>query len=151
MTRIRLSPALLALSLALSAAACSDDDPVRPDPLTMAKVAGVYIAGGDVGVLTFEDEDGEIDDVLERGAEFEIELDADGTTTGSYFMPEGNEDGGDVAGDLAGKWTLKGDTVQFTHDADTFLRDIKFVVKGKELVGSGEVSDGILKATLVKE
>lgn len=150
MTRIRLSSALLAITLAFSAAACSDDDPVEPTPLTMKDVAGTYVASGEVGSLIITGEDDETIDLLEQGAEIEIELDADGTTAGQLFVPEGDEDGSDLEADLAGTWTLKGDTVQLKHDADTFLRDMKFVVNKKELVGSDEISDGVLKATLVK-
>lgn len=150
MIRIRTTSAILVFALAFSAAACSDDDPVSPDPLTMEDVAGTYLASGDVGVLTLTKEDDDPIDFLEKGAEIELELDADGVTAGRLFVPEGDEDGSDYEADLTGTWTLKGDTVQFKHSADTFLRDTKFIFKKGELVGSLEDSDGLIDATLVK-
>jgi hypothetical protein len=150
MVRIRPSSTLIALLLALVAAACSDKDSVGPTPITVKEVAGTYVASGEVGALTFTAKDAEAEDWLEAGAEIEVELDEDGTTTGKLFLPATDEEGDDLEADLAGTWTLKGDTVQLKHEDETFLLDMKFVVKGEELVGSADHSDGVIKATLVK-
>lgn len=150
MFRIRLSSAFLVLFVVLSAAACSDDGPVQPDLFTKETVAGTYMASGNVGSITLTDGDGETIDLLETGVEIVFELDGDGTTTGSFFVPEGNEDGSDFDADLTGTWVLTGDTVEFAHSADTVLRDMKFVVQGKELAGSYGGGDETIKIVLVK-
>lgn len=95
---IRPGAAVLALTVAFALPACSDDDPIAPnDPPKMEDVAGTYVAAGDVGSFVLIDEDEETTDLLEAGAELEIELDSDGKTKGRLFVPEGDEDGSDFA------------------------------------------------------
>ena len=101
------------LLLALAVPACDDDEPTGP----MAEAAGTYVA------TTFIEKDGDVDH-LARGLTLTIALSASGTTTGAFFVPEGGEEGEDVAESLAGTWTIEGDAVEFDHVADTFIRDV---------------------------
>lgn len=89
-------------------------------------------------------------DFLARGAQITVTLKGDGTTTGELFVPGGKEDGGDVRENLAGQWTLQSDTVRFSHNADTFLRDTPFIVRGDELRGEFASSGSRLVAVLRK-
>lgn len=105
----------------------SCDDPLTPQE----ELAGEY----EMTTLLVT-EGGVSSDMLEAGVTIEIMLLQNGTTSGSYFIPAGNEDGSDLDADLAGTWTVSndGERVTFDHVADTFLRDRDFVVQGDELV-----------------
>lgn len=94
-------------------AACDEDDPIGP----MAEASGSYVA------TTFVAKDGDVD-WLADGLTLSIELDDDGTTSGTFFVPGGGEEGEDVTSDLTGTWTRDGDEVEFDHTADTFIRDV---------------------------
>jgi hypothetical protein len=94
----------MALVLAVLAGGCGDDDDgFNP---TIETVAGSYTAS----TFTIEDETGTID-LLALDASVSATLNEDGTTTGQLFVPEGDEDGSDLEADLAGTWTLEGDTL----------------------------------------
>jgi hypothetical protein len=62
-----------------------------------------------------------------------------------------DEDGGDFDADLAGTWTLKGDTIRFAHPADTFVRDMPFAVHDTELRGDRTFSGVRVRVTLVRK
>jgi hypothetical protein len=113
--------------------ACSDKkEPLAPiDPVVDAS----FRAEDQYGVLKATTSHGETTDWLAEGAKFTIDLAGDGSTTGHLFIPGIEEDGSDLDADLAGTWTLKGDTVRFTHEADTFVRDMPFLVKEGKLEG----------------
>ena len=111
--RTRLLLAFLTLPLM---AACGDDDPTGP----MAEAAGTYVA------TTFVEKDGNVDH-LAAGLTLTLRLRESGTTSGSFFVPDGGEEGEDVLADLAGTWTREGDEVEFDHAADTFIRDVVWV------------------------
>lgn len=103
--------------------ACGDDDGFGPEPIDQGDVAAAYEA------TTFTSTtDGETTDQLAEGAEFDITLNADGTTSGQLFVPGGAEDGGDFDVSLDGTWSFDGatDQVEFEHTADTFVRDMTF-------------------------
>lgn len=78
------------------------------DPLTVNEISGSYEAS--TFTLT---QDGSTDDLLAQGGT--LTLNADGTTSGRLFVPDGNEDGSDFDADLAGTWTLNGSRVSFDH------------------------------------
>jgi hypothetical protein len=147
MTRALRSSALLALALILLA--CSDKkDPIAPiDPVKDAS----FRAEDKYGALKFTTSDGETTDWLAEGAKFTIDLAGDGTTTGRLFIPGMEEDGSDFDADLAGTWTLKGDTVRFTHEADTFVRDMPFLVRTNKLEGEHTFDGTKIQVTLVKK
>lgn len=142
MSTIRLPRSLRALAgAALFLAAC--DSPTEPP--TVASVAGEYTATEFRVTTTAESVD-----LLREGVELAIDLRADGTTTGRFFAPGLDEDGGDLDADLAGSWALKGDTVRFQHGADTFLRDMDFIAQGSRLEGNHDFGDARIRITLRK-
>jgi len=116
--------ALLALLLSLPLSACADA--LGPEE----RVAGAYEA-----TLLLVQEDAATFDALEAGAELELFLHEDGSSTGHLFVPGGEEDGADFAADLAGRWTVEGDRVTLDNEADTFLRDMTLRVQGNRLAG----------------
>ena len=124
---------LLLTALALPTLAACDEDNATGLP-TEAEVSGSYEAT----TLTFQAAGGAEVDALAEGAYIEVDLDADGTTTGTYFVPGGNEDGSDYTADLTGTWTLIADRVRFDHDADTFIRDVVFTYEDGRLVSESE-------------
>lgn len=113
------------------------------DPLTVNEISGSYEAS--TFTLT---QDGSTDDLLAQGGSITLTLNADGTTSGRLFVPDGNEDGSDFDADLAGTWTLNGSRVSFDHPADTFIRDLSFAVDGSRLTGEGTFDSATLRVVL---
>jgi hypothetical protein len=111
----------------LTMAGCGSGTDVE---LTMADVAGSYEA------TTLTTTSGSTTDHLAQGSEIAIVLMENGTTTGRMFIVGGDEDGGDYDVDLTGTWSLSGRTVEFSHDADTFLRDMPFAYSDGRLSGT---------------
>lgn len=61
------------------------------------------------------------------GSTLQITLNANGTTTGHlHIVASGNNPALDA--DMAGTWIQNGGTVDFTQNADTFVRDMLFAV-----------------------
>ncbi|HEX2189472.1 MAG TPA: hypothetical protein VHG51_11265 [Longimicrobiaceae bacterium] len=142
MTTIRMPRSLRALAgAALLLAAC--ESPTEPP--TVASVAGEYTAT-QFDVTTAD----EVIHPLRSGGELDLTLRADGTTAGRLFLPGMDEDGGDMDADLAGSWTLRGDTVRLRHDADTFLRDVDFIAQGRRLEATHAFGDARVRLTLRK-
>lgn len=138
MNHIRLTASIVLLAAALGFAACGSDA-AGPDArqAAMQQVAGSYAAAESYGALSFTTTaSGETIDWLAAGASIEVVLGADGTTTGRLYVPGIEEDGGDWEADLMGSWTLDDGTVHFVHEADTFVRDMPFRVKGGGLEGT---------------
>jgi hypothetical protein len=114
------------LGLALAVAAC--ENPAAGN--AAARIPGDYHA------RTFQIvADGESADLLAGGARIDLQLRADGSTDGRLLIPGMDEDGGDMDESLAGTWTLRGDTVRLQHAADTFLRDMPLLARGRRLEG----------------
>jgi hypothetical protein len=108
----------------------------------------VSAACGDSTATTFTYQwDGSSTDHLADGATINITLNADGTTTGRLFVPEGSPGGVDWDEDLAGTWAFWGRWVTFDHPARTFLRDMSFMVEANRL--SGEETLGTLTVRVV--
>lgn len=127
------SLAILALAT-LGSTACDDaTDPDLPD-VPARYEATTFIGHADAGDV----------DVLAAGGSITLELDADGTTTGTMFVPGGDEDGSDYTADLTGTWTLNGDLVTLDHAADTFLRDVTFTYDDGRLVSESAFADVVL-------
>lgn len=125
---------------AVLVAACSDS--TAP---TMASVAGSYAA------TTFTvTESGGTTNILAAGGSISLTLAAAGTTSGRLFVPGGAEGGGDFDEDLTGTWSLQDSTVTLDHDADTFLRDMTFTVRGQQLVGQETFTDVTVAVVLAK-
>jgi len=91
--------------------------------------------------------------LLATGATFSITLAADGSTTGQLFIPDAAEGGGDFTASMAGTFTMTGDNVvEFTQDADSFVRDMEFVaVKKKTLTGSENFSGDMVNVVLTRQ
>lgn len=137
-TRIPVLRTLLVALVAVVALGACDSSPTDP---TMAALAGEYRA------TTFTATVGdETINALALGVVVEIDLRADGTTTGRYFIPgELNEDdsGDDYKADLRGTWSLRGNTVTFDHSTDTPLTDVQFtVLDDSRLEADDTLADG---------
>ena len=132
-----------ALAAVLVLAAC-DDDATGP---SMEEVAGTYVATSLTATLPGSSPV----DVLALDAELTLELDADGTAAGHLFAPGMGDGGGDLDADLAGTWTLNGNTVTLSSSADTFVRDMPLTVSGETLVGD-RTFDGVrIRVTLTRQ
>jgi len=114
---------------------------------TLASVAGGYEATALTTTI-----DGTTTNQLAEGTSVSVFLAQNGTTSGTLFVPEGNDDGTDLTASLAGTWTLNGNTVEFDHAADTFIRDMPFTVQGNNrLVGDHTFfGDTRIQITLTK-
>lgn len=140
------------LPLAIFLAACGEDEPTDPDPsIRMAEVAGDYAAEGEYGVYSLTTtSNGETVDWLIQGLSLTMVLTADGATSGRLFVPGGDEDGSDFEADLAGTWSLNGGTAEFSHEADTFIRDMSFEVDEGRLSGDETFDDVRVQIVLQK-
>lgn len=122
------------------------------DRATMDRIAGSYLANDNYGAIRFTTtENGKTTDVLAEGVTLQINLGADGRTTGRLFAPGREEDGSDLDADLSGTWTVHGDTVRFQQSADTFVRDMPFVIVGTRLEGDEDFGDQRVQVTLEKK
>lgn len=143
--------AVLVATLALGA--CGDS-PSGNDgqEISRAQLSGNYRFSKEFGATEFKTtEGGTTTNQLDRGASLSISLAADGTTTGRLVVPGGDEDGGDLNADMAGTWTLDDGIVNFDQDADTFVRDLPFEVRGTRLVGDRTFGDVRVQMTLAKQ
>ena len=85
------------------------------------------------------------------GATFTIALAPNGTTSGHVFIPGSDDGGGGFSVDLAGRWALSGETVTFAQAADSFVREMAFVVGENLLTGDHTFAGTRVKVVLVKE
>jgi hypothetical protein len=106
--------------------ACGSDDATGPK---MADVAGSY----DATVFTASAL-GTSHDMLEEGSSIHLVLSEDGTSSGHLYVPASEFSGEEVDEDLAGTWTLDGNTVTLTQSADTFLDEVALTVDGTSLL-----------------
>ena len=135
-------PYLLLVAVALGAA-CGDS--TGNGTLTLDDVAGAYHA------TRFEREEGGIvTDELALGASIDLTLAANGSTTGTLFVPMGNSDGTDFQADLTGTWTLNGQAVTLSHPSATFLVDVVFAYTPGTLSGASGNENFIIRVTLAK-
>ena len=131
---------LLAAATVAIASGCAEDPNVPP-----AGVPGSYHA------TTFTlASGGPAVNLLAMGASFTMTLAADHTTTGRLVIPSSVTGGEPVDESLAGTWLQSNDTVYFDGPADTFVRDIPFVVRGASLAGEYATPGGQLLVTLSK-
>lgn len=132
-----LSKMLLVFSLPF-AFACSEA--LSPETLAGTYVATTFTLSG---VVT--------GDVLSAGGSFTITLNADGTAEGSLFVPAAVAGGEVMDANLVGTYTLAGETITFTHDADTFVRDVTWTIDGSELRATGTFSDVTITVVLSRQ
>jgi hypothetical protein len=135
---LKLAPIVVLLTLS-----CGGDDPFSP---TVQNVAGSYQASSLTGTQS-----GVTVNLLSLGASVEIVLNENLTTTGRVFAPGLDEGGQDLDVDLAGTWSLQGETVTFNQAGDTFIRDVPFTVGRNRLQGEGTFSGVLVRLTLTKE
>jgi hypothetical protein len=136
---LKLVPILVFLTLS-----CGGDDP--PFTPTPESVAGSYHATRLTGTQS-----GITVNLLSLGASVEMVLNEDGTTTGRVFAPGLEQGGQDLDIDLAGTWTLQGETVTFSHSGETFIRDVPFTVGRNRLDGEGTFRTVTIRLTLTKQ
>ena len=122
----------------LLAAGCSDA--IGPESLAATYVATEFTLAGEVS-----------GDVLAAGGSLSITLNADGTTSGSVFVPAALNDGEDFTASLAGTFTVTDGSITFTQDADTFVRDITWEVDGTRLRGAGTFSGVTITVVLTRQ
>ena len=141
LTRPSLAPLSLLAALTLFTSSCSDSSGPQRD---MIAISGTYFAHpGDgsagfptrVGTFTIT-ENGVTTDLLATGALIGVILDASGTTDGRLLIPD------EIDTRLPGLWTLQGNVVRLSHEADTFLRDMEFRARDGRLEGEA-VFDGV--------
>ena len=129
--------AALALSLAL--AACGgDDDGFSP---SMSNVSGTYHATTFTAGPT---------NLLVLGATVDVTLASNGTTTGHLSVPTAGDNGGTLEEDLAGTWTLSGNTVTFSQSAGTLIQGATFTAEENRLTGNGSFDGVLLLLVLTK-
>jgi hypothetical protein len=133
----------LFLAILPLAASCGGDDPFSP---TVENVAGSYEATSLTGTQS-----GVTVNLLSLGASVEMVLNVNGTTTGRVFAPGLDQGGQDLDVDLAGTWTLQGETVTFSQAGDTFIRDVPFTVGRNRLQGEDTFSGVLVRLTLTKQ
>ncbi len=122
----------------LLVAGCSDT--IGPESLAGTYVATEFTLTGQVS-----------GDVLAAGGSLSITLNADGTTSGSVFVPAALNDGEDFTASLAGTFTVADGSITFTQDADTFVRDITWEVDVTLLRGAGTFSGVTITVVLTRQ
>jgi hypothetical protein len=148
------------IGIALSILACSDAN--GPEGLTKEELSGSYVAtvpvsgGAAFGTLVLTTtQNGVSVDYAAQGAEIRLALAIDGTTSGSLHIPnvqlDDSEDPVTFDANLAGTWSLVGNTVTLSHGADTFLRDMPLTVKGNRLEGDRTFGDVRVRLSLVRQ
>ncbi|HEV2670090.1 MAG TPA: hypothetical protein VGU74_03290 [Gemmatimonadales bacterium] len=138
---MRLVPLPAAVALLASIVACSDAFQPSVD-----NVAGDY----QVYAFTTVDTAGKKVDWFAAGATLALTLNKDGTTAGQLHIPHYHFGGGDLYADMAGTWTLSGDTITFAQAADTFMRDMPFFAGRNALRGNASFADATVRILLLK-
>lgn len=124
--RGRWSERLTILGLTGLLTACGDDvqNPPVPEPIDEIELFASYIT--DSFELT---SGGETFDVREAGGDVFLSLEATGTMSGIFVVPDGFFDFDEPEVDMAGTWSFDptSSAVSFEQEADTFIRDTQFV------------------------
>jgi hypothetical protein len=87
---------------------------------------------------------------IAAGSTIDLVLTPGGTTSGHFHLAAFAGDPA-VDFDLTGTWTIVGSTVDFEHDADTFIRDMDFTFDGNTLVGDRTFTGGRVQVTLTRD
>ena len=128
--------AALACAVMLSVAACGGDT----TNLVPHEVTGTYTAT-DLKTTTA----GVTTNQLAAGASMSLVLNNDGTTLGRLFMPA-------IDASMVGRWVLtpNGD-IDLIQDADTFVRDMLFIVTDNTLTGDQVFGATRIQLVLTKQ
>jgi len=149
-SRRKMRPFLPVALLVAALGACSEDS-LGPEDVERVDVVGTYDA-----TTLLVTEGGVRVNALALGAEAEITLEENGTTSGRLFVPLADEDGSDLEESLSGTFTFDEDTrrVTFDQEADTFVRDITLtaVRAGSRihLEGTGSFEDSTVEIVLTR-
>lgn len=109
--------------------ACSDA--TDPSDIAGAYVATHFVLSGDVA-----------GDVLAGGGALTITLEPDGSTAGQLLVPAQFAGGSDLTADMAGTYTVAADTVRFVQEADTFVRDLPWIVAADDRLAASGTFNG---------
>ncbi len=90
-------------------------------------------------------------DLVARGAQFNVTLAMNGTTSGHLFLPGQGSDGGDLDADMAGTWTYSNELITFSQDAPAFLPELPFEVGQNRLSGDKSLQRMWVRIVLTKE
>lgn len=147
--------ARLLLVAALALAGCSDSTSPANNPAGTYRI-NLPTEGSPLGVLTFTTTvDGVTTDQSLEGADILLVLAPDGTTSGELYIPNvPDEESGepvDFEADLTGTWSVDGNVLTLSHDADTFLRDMPFTVHKDRLTGDEIFDDTRVRVTLIRQ
>jgi hypothetical protein len=121
----------------------------QPVALTLESVSGNYTATS-LTLLEVEDEVQETTNLLDAGITISMTLSPGGVTTGLMFVPATVTGTADENHDLAGTYSLSGNTVRFSNMSPTFIRDVAFTVQGSTLRGTRIAGTTTLSATLTR-
>ena len=125
---------------AFAPSACADDPIVPP--------AG---APGDYQATRFAlSTSGPPVNLLAVGASLSLTLGEDHTTTGRLQLPAAVTGGEPIDANLTGSWRQSSDTVFFSGPADTFIRDVPFLLRGATLVADNTANGTRIQVTLTK-
>ena len=115
------------------------------NPLTPESIAGTYVATRFTyfGELT--------GDVLEAGGNLTLVLNADGTTTGSMFVPGSLNAGMDFNVDMAGTFTLVKDSLSLVQPALSYIPYLAWTVSANKIDGSGNISGVTITVVLSRQ
>jgi len=95
------------------------------------------------------DSAGTTTDWLAHGAQLQITLHAHGVAQGLLILPD-TTGGPILLADLAGTWTLTGDTVRVQNPVDTFVRDMPWLASENRLTGDHTFGGTRIKVVLTK-
>ena len=123
--------AVAALSVLVLSACGGGGDSFSP---SIENVAGTYSAT----TFTITSTAGSTN-LLLLGATVTVTLASDGTSSGHLHVP-GDDQGTDVDENLAGTWTLSGNTVTFSQSTSSLIEGAEFTAERDVLRGSGVIN-----------
>ena len=120
---------------------CGDSTDSEP----FGEIAGSYISTSFIVTPT----GGSAEDVLAAGGLLTIGLEPNGTVTGTLDIPGGVAGVGEpVHEDMFGTASRAGNTLVLEQSADTFMRDVTWLIGPGSLTGRYVGSDGTVEVTL---
>lgn len=123
--------AVIGLSLAFG---CGDS-PVTPDQLVGTYEATTFALSGDI-----------TEDVLAVGGSLTMTFAADGTTSGSLFVPAASAagDGQDFTANLAGTFSIRGGNgLNLLQDDFSLVGDLRWWIPSARQINGSAVSSGV--------
>ena len=139
--RFSITRLMAAGSAVVAIAACGSDSAAPQSSLVGSYTAVQFITTGSSGQT----------DQLAAGSTLQITLNANGTTAGHLHLA--STGGAPADFDMAGTWTQNGNNVDFSQNADSFVRNITFAMQpfttgAWDLVGDKTFSGTRVQITL---